>query len=39
MPGDQFPDLKISLLRGESISISEDWSDSWVYVLFYRGGW
>jgi peroxiredoxin len=39
MPGDKFPDLKISLPRGESISLPDDWTDSWVYAFFYRGGW
>jgi hypothetical protein len=39
MPGDQFPDLEISLPRGNSLSIPGDFDDSWAYVMFYRGGW
>jgi len=39
MPGDQFPDLEISLPRGKTVSIAKDYADSWVYVMFYRGGW
>ena len=39
MPGDQFPELDISLPRGGKISLPGDLGDSWAYVLFYRGGW
>jgi peroxiredoxin len=39
LPGDQSPDMEIQLPRGESISLPDDVSDSWAYVLFYRGGW
>ena len=39
IPGDQFPELEIALPRGEKNSLPGDISDSWAYVLFYRGGW
>lgn len=39
MPGDQFPDLELSLPDGGSISLPGDFGESWVYILFYRGGW
>jgi hypothetical protein len=31
--------MKITLPKGESISLPADLADSWTYLLFYRGGW
>ena len=39
MPGDQFPKLELALPRRGSISLPDDFGDSWAYILFYRGGW
>ena len=39
MPGDKFPEIEISLPRGEKLSLPGDIDDSWAYVMFYRGGW
>ena len=39
MPGDQFPKLDLALPGGGSTSLPGDFGESWVYVLFYRGGW
>ena len=38
-PGDAFPEITLSLVGGDSISIPSDVSGTWVYLLFYRGGW
>ena len=39
VPGDQFPDLKLALPAGGSITLPGDLGDSWAYILFYRGVW
>jgi peroxiredoxin len=36
---DKFPDIELSLVGGETISLPKDIEGSWAYVLFYRGGW
>ena len=38
-PGDTFPNISLSLVGGDDISIPSDMAGSWTYVLFYRGGW
>ncbi len=38
-PGDAFPEITLSLVGGDSISIPSDVAGAWVYLLFYRGGW
>jgi hypothetical protein len=38
-PGDAFPEIRLSLAGGGEISIPSDTEGSWVYVVFYRGGW
>ena len=39
LPGDAFPEISLSLVGGGEISIPSDMTGSWVYLLFYRGGW
>ena len=39
VPGDQFPNLKLALPGGSSISLPGDFGDSWAYITFYRGVW
>ena len=38
-PGDQFPEMKLPLMRGGEISLPSDLGESWSYVAFYRGHW
>jgi peroxiredoxin len=38
-PGDAFPEISLSLVGGGEISVPSDTAGSWVYLLFYRGGW
>ena len=38
-PGDTFPEIILSLVGGDELSIPSDMAGSWVYLLFYRGGW
>ena len=39
LPGDTFPETKLSLVGGGEIAIPSEVAGSWVYLLFYRGGW
>ena len=38
-PGNAFPEISLSLVGGDTISIPSDVAGAWVYLLFYRGGW
>ena len=37
--GDAFPNLTVSLLAGDTISLPEDVAGHWSVVLFDRGPW
>ena len=37
--GDLFPQLTVSLLGGDTLSLPEDVAGHWCVVLFYRGHW
>jgi hypothetical protein len=36
---DRFPDIKLTIAGGGTISLPGDFVGSWTYVAFYRGGW
>ncbi len=39
VPDDQFPDIKLDIAGGGSVSLPRDVAGHWTYVLLYRGGW
>lgn len=38
-PGNLFPDLSLSLVGGESMTLPGDLSNPMTLALFYRGHW
>src|SRR4051812_7562839 len=38
-PGDTFPDIKICLTGGKSLTLRGDLAGHFAVVLFYRGSW
>ena len=39
LPGDKFPRITLALVGGGELTLPDDASDSWAYIMFYRGGW
>ena len=39
VPGDRFPQLKLNIADGDSITLPVDIETDYAVVLFYRGHW
>lgn len=37
--GDLFPDMKVSTVGGDELTLPEDFNQKWTVLLFYRGHW
>jgi peroxiredoxin len=38
-PGDEFPNMTLSLVGGGSIDLPSDLKTTYAVILFYRGHW